>query len=306
MLEKKILEVLEERRFEGILQSELVKILNASKSRVSEVLKDLEDRGVVVRRREAGKNLRIWLSRYSKDSVKVGILRASEYARLISSGDFSFIVYGNAIDLTRDLALGRIEFGASPLITQVMFGIMMKNIRVLGVVAENGSGVVFGDERNGIYATTEMSAMEMNLRATREKLGVNSFRYCDGPDCLLDSLAEVEGIAIWEPYFTTTDREKIPFSEIVGDFPCCTLAVNRNFMEENESVASHILRGMKNSHIDIEKVAKVLGFDEGVIRDSVKSYRFAPDYSMEEIERYLKKGGIEISRESLSSVFEYF
>ncbi len=305
MLEKRILGVLEERKFEGILQSELVKVLNASKSRVSEVLKELEDRGIVVRKKEAGKNLRIWLSRYSKDRIKVGILRASEYARLISSGDFSFIVYGNAIDLTRDLALGRIEFGASPLITQVMFGIMMKNIRVLGVVAENGSGVVFGDERNGVFATTEMSAMEMNLRATRERLGVSSFRYCDGPECLINSLADVEGVAIWEPYFTTADREKIPFSEIVGDFPCCTLAVNMNFMEENESAASQILKGMRSSRIDAEKVAGVLGFDERVIRESVKSYRFAPDYSVEEIERYLKRSGVEISRESLSSVFEY-
>ena len=305
MLEKKVLEILERRGFEGILQSELVRELNASKSRVSEVLKSLEEKGTVVRRREAGKNLRIWLSKYSKDRVKIGILRATEYAKLISSGDFSFIVYGNAIDLTRDLALGRIEFGASPLVTQIMFGVMMKNIRILGVVAENGSGVVFCDEKNGVFATTEMSAMEINLRVTRERLGVRSFRYCDSPECLLSSVESVEGIAIWEPYFSRIEREKVPFSEIGGDFPCCTLAANQNFLRENEDVAEKIVRDMKAVAIDFDRVSEVLGFDKREIEESVGSYRFSPDYSLREIRDYLKRGGVEISKESLSGVFEY-
>lgn len=305
MLEKKILEILEERKFEGILQSELVRVLNASKSRVSEVLKSLEERGTIVRRKEAGRNLRIWLSEYSKSKVKIGILRASEYSKLISSGDFSFIVYENAIDLTRDLALGRIEFGASPLVTQIMFAVMMKNIRILCVVAENGSGVVFGDERNGIFATTEMSAMEMNLRATREEMGVKSFRYCDSPECLLYSIAEVEGIAIWEPYFSWIDRDKVPFNEIGDDFPCCTLAVNQNFLSENREDVETLVRNIKGASIDFEKVSGVLGFDVRLIERSVRSYNFSPEYTVREIEEYLKKGGVEISRESLSGVFEY-
>ncbi|AKG91934.1 putative transcriptional regulator [Geoglobus ahangari] len=305
MLEEEILRVLEERRFEGILQSDLVRLLKASKSRVSEVLRVLEKNGLIVREREAGKNLRIWLAEYSARRVKVGILRASEYAKLISAGEYSFIVYGNAIDLTRDLALGKIEFGASPLVTQIMFGVMMKNIKIVGVVAENGSGVVFGDEKNGVFATTEMSAMEMNLRATREKLGVRSFRYCDSPECLLSSLEGVEGIAIWEPYFTQIEREKLPFSEIVGDFPCCTLAVNAGFLRENEGEVENLVRGMSRASVDLNKVSRVLDFDRQVVERSLSSYRFAPSYTIEEVERYLKRGGVEISRESLSGVFEY-
>ncbi|WP_456477748.1 MarR family transcriptional regulator [Geoglobus ahangari] len=305
MLEEEILRVLEERRFEGILQSDLVRLLKASKSRVSEVLRVLEKNGLIVREREAGKNLRIWLAEYSARRVKVGILRASEYAKLISAGEYSFIVYGNAIDLTRDLALGKIEFGASPLVTQIMFGVMMKNIKIVGVVAENGSGVVFGDEKNGVFATTEMSAMEMNLRATREKLGVRSFRYCDSPECLLSSLGEVEGIAIWEPYFTQIEREKLPFSEIVGDFPCCTLAVNAGFLRGNEGEVENLVRGMSRASVDLDKVSRVLDFDRQVVEKSLSSYRFAPSYTLEEVERYLKRGGVEISRESLSGVFEY-
>ena len=304
MLEEKIIEVLEDRKFEGILQSELAKMLKASKSRVSEILKNLESDGEIVRKREVGKNYRVWLTKYSEGAVKIGILRAVEYAKLISSGNYSFIVYKNAIDLTRDLALGRIDICASPLITQVLFGIMMKNIRIFGVIAENGSGVVFGEEKNGIFATTEMSAMEMNLRVVRERLGVQAFRYCDSPECLLSSLSKAEGIAIWEPYFSSIKRDKIPFKELIGDFPCCTLAINTSFFEKRKEEAENILKNVKRAEIDTDAVSRVLNFTRSEIENSIKSYKFNPDYSIEDILNYLRRAGIGITMESISHIFK--
>ncbi len=306
MLEDRILQLLEDRKFEGILQSELPAILNASKSRISEVLSYLERQGVIVRRREAGKNLKVWLKEYSEGSTKVGILRAVEYAKLISSGDHSFIIYSNAIDLTRDLALGKIDIGASPLVTQVMFGVMMKTIQIRCVVAENGSGVVFGDADNGVFATTEMSAMEMNLRAVRDRLGIKGFRYCQSPECLISSLNGVEGIAIWEPYFSSMDREKIPFRELEGDYPCCTLAFNSGYIQRDPDGAEKFVREFERTGIDVEKVSSLTRFKPDEIRRGLKSYRFNPRYGFEDVVEYMKKGGIEISPESLSALFEDF
>ncbi|NOY11646.1 MAG: hypothetical protein GXO67_06130, partial [Archaeoglobi archaeon] len=97
----------------------------------------------------------------------------------------------------------------------------------------------------------------------------------------------------------------LPFSEIVGDFPCCTLAVNAGFLRENEGEVENLVRGMSRASVDLDKVSRVLDFDRQVVERSLSSYRFAPSYTFEEVERYLKRGGVEISRESLSGVFEY-
>ncbi len=306
MLEDRILELLEKKRFEGVLQSELPATLNASKSRISEVLSNLEQQGVVVRRREAGKNLKVWLRDYSEGSTKVGILRAVEYARLISSGEYSFIIYSNAIDLTRDLALGRIDIGASPLVTQVMFGVMMKTIQIRCVVAENGSGVVFGDSNNRVFATTEMSAMEMNLRAVKDRLGIKGFRYCQSPECLISSLPDVEGIAIWEPYFSSLNREKIPFNELEGDYPCCTLAFNTSYIQRSPEGAEKFVRDFEKAEIDVEKVSSLIEFRAEEVERALKSYKFNPRYSFEDVVEYMRRGGIEISPESLSALFQNF
>ncbi len=306
MLEDRILRILEERKFDGILQSDLPKILNASKSRISELLSDLEKQGIIIRKKEAGKNLKVWLKEYSEGSTKIGVLKAVEYAKLISSGDYTFIIYSNAIDLTRDLALGKIDIGASPLVTQVMFGVMMKTIAIKTVVAENGSGIVFGDATNKIFATTEMSAMEMNLRAVRDKLGIKGFMYCQSPDCLISSLPEVEGIAIWEPYFTSIKRDKISFKELEGNYPCCTLGFNKNYLQKNEEFVKMFLRDFEKAEVDVEKVSVLFGFDETDVKKSLKSYKFNPSYEFEDLVEYMKRGGIEISTESLSSVFQDF
>ena len=306
MLEDRILQILEKRKFDGILQAELPKILDASKSRISEVLSILEKQGIIVRRKEAGKNLKVWLKEYSEGSTKIGILRAVEYAKLVSAGEYSFIIYRNAIDLTRDLALGRIDIGASPLVTQIMFGVMMKTIKIKRVVAENGSGIVYGDSNNKIFATTEMSAMEMNLRAVKNKLGIEGFRYCQSPECLISSLSEVEGIAIWEPYFSSLNRDKIPFSELEGDYPCCTLAFNTDYLYRNFESVRSLLKDFERSKIDIAKVSSIFDFREYEIKTALKSYRFNPRYEFEDLVEYMKKGGLEISPESLSTVFDDF
>lgn len=301
MLEEKILKILQERRFEGVLQSELLKLTNASKSRISEVLQELENKGKIVRVRESGKAYRVWLKEFSKERVKVGILRATEYVKLTGVKDVEFIVYRNALELTRDLALGKLEFAASPLLTQIIFSTTMKTFKIAGIVAENGSGVVFGDEKNGVFATTEMSAMEMNLRVVRDRLGVKKFSYCDSLECLISGLKNLNGSAIWEPYFTTLEREKIPFNEITGDFPCCSIAVNNEFLNSKIEEVEGLLDAFRRAKPDYSRASKILGFDEEVLKKTAKSYRFNPEYSLDEISETIRRAGFEISRESLEN-----
>uniref|UniRef100_A0A7C4W4E3 Uncharacterized protein n=1 Tax=Geoglobus ahangari TaxID=113653 RepID=A0A7C4W4E3_9EURY len=305
MLEDKILKLLEDVKYEGILQGEIVKKLRASKSRVSEILKILENQGVIVRNVEVGKSYRVWLARYYPygDRLRLGILKSTEYSMVISAVDADFIVYENAIDLTRDLIMNRVDVAASPLITQVLFGIMMKNIRIFDVVAENGSGIVFG-EGKGLFGTSEMSAMEINLKAVRNEIPIRQIEYYSSPEKMIENLSRLEGIAIWEPYISMIENEKIYFKEIIGDTPCCTIAANEIAIKKKDDKINELLDKLKKCRIDFKKVSNILGFNEKLVRDSVKSYNFNPDYSLDEVVKYLKRGGIDLSRESLVKLFE--
>jgi len=189
--EEKILGLLRERKEEGILQSEISRVLGVSKSVVSEVLRRLEERGVIVRERVAGKSYRVWLSEFSPKPVeglmRVGILRASEYPHiLLACRDLGarVKVFDSAIDLTRSLSFGSIDIGVSPFVTQTLFALTLRSIKIHCVVAYNGSGLVmkkgvekcrrFGEDEKQIYryiipnCALSRIFVKMNLREITE------------------------------------------------------------------------------------------------------------------------------------------
>ncbi|ADC66149.1 conserved hypothetical protein [Ferroglobus placidus DSM 10642] len=305
---EKILDELRKSKERGLLQSELVRRIGASKSTVSDVLSELEGKGIVVREKEAGKSLRVWLAEFYpkpiKGKLKLGILKSSEYACLLSRFRGIVRVYNNAMDLTRDLVLGRIDLAASPFVTQVMFGVMMKNIRIVRGVAYNGSGVVFGDEKNGIFGSSELSAMEIMLRLVKDEIGLKKFRYFSSPEEMISSLKYLNGIGIWEPYFSSLDRDKVFFKDIIGDHPCCTLAVNVESFEENKSLIKDFLADYDKAKPNAEKLAEICGFSKEDVEKSLKSYIFVKEVREDELIDFLKLAKIEISRESLESLFE--
>jgi len=81
-IEEKIIRLLENGE---ALQSSIYRALDVSKSRVSEVLKDLEERNII-RRERIGKNYVVSLNSYIRESgnlLKIGIIRSSEYGYII-------------------------------------------------------------------------------------------------------------------------------------------------------------------------------------------------------------------------------
>ncbi len=305
---ERILSELRRSKERGLLQSELVKRLRVSKSTISEALAKLEKAGVVVREVEAGKSLRVWLKEFYpkpiKGLLKLGILKASEYACVLDSFEGLVRVYDNAIDLTKDLVLGRIDLAASPFVTQVMFGVMMKNLKILRSVAYNGSGIVFGGAENGIFGSTELSAMEIMLRIVKDEIGLKKFEFFSTPESMISSLGKLNGIAIWEPYFSSISGDKKFFREFIGDHPCCTLAVNVNSLEENGDLIEEFLERYDKSKPNIERVAEKCGFAKDDVERSISSYKFVKEIREDDLVEFLKLARIEVSEESLKTVLE--
>ncbi len=292
--EERILKLLKDRKEEGILQSEIVSELGLSKSTVSEILRRLEEEGVVVRERVAGKSMRVWLSEYSpkpvRGLIRVGVLRASEYPHvLLACEDLGarVKVFESAIDLTRALAFGSIDVGVSPFVTQTLFALTLRSIRIHRIVAYNGSGVVMKEDikRCKRFATSELSAMESNLKLFLERLGILDveFKYFSSPETMIDRFrkCEFDAMAIWEPYFTMMDYYKIEFREVIGDFPCCSLASNVQF--QDRGLLESFLNKLEGYAKDFDRrkgariVARVMGFDEDIVLKSFDSYCFSAD-----------------------------
>lgn len=302
---EKIKEILERSGEEGILQSQISTLTGLSKSTVSETLSALEEKKEIVRKKVSGKSFRVWLVKYSPEPVKgvarVGILRASEYPRVIRASkklNAHIRVYGSSIELTKDLVHGIVDIAASPFITQAFFGILMKNITIVRKVAMNGSGLVFSGIESDYWGCSEFSTMERNLRKYNELKGLKGkIRYFRSPESMIKSLGELKAIAIWEPYFTMLEGKKELFSEQLGDYLCCTLAVSNSFLEQNSDLLEIFLKEFDRAKVggkDGEVLAELIGFPANIVVKSFENYDFYPEqeFKREELEE-LRFGGLE-------------
>ena len=272
---------------------------------VSEILSWLEGEREVVRRRASAKSYRGWLSKYSPEPVggllRFGILKASEYPKVVAAADkvgAILRVYDSSIDLTKDLVHGHVDMAASPFVTQAFFGVLMKTIKIVRKVAMNGSGIVFSESESKWWGCSEFSTMERNLRRYMEiKSLEGNIRYFKSPESMINSLDELRGIAIWEPYFTMIEGKKEPFNEVLGDFICCTLAVNLAFSEINPDLMEEFLNEFdraKAGKKEAEMLSELIGFPADIIRKSFESYIFDLEQSLTKKElEDLRFGGIE-------------
>ncbi len=303
--ESRIKALLESAGEEGVLQSEIHEKLGLSKSTVSEILSWLEVEKEVVRKKVSGRSYRVWLSKYSPEPVegllRVGILKASEYPKVVAAADkvgAILRVYDSSIDLTKDLVHGHVDMAASPFVTQAFFGVLMKTIKIIRKVAMNGSGIVFSESESKWWGCSEFSTMERNLRRYMEVKSLEgNIRYFKSPESMINSLDELRGIAIWEPYFTMIEGRKEPFNEVLGNFTCCTLAVNLAFSEINPDLMEEFLNEFdraKAGKKEAEMLSELIGFPADIIRKSFESYIFYLEQSLTKKElEDLRFGGIE-------------
>ncbi|MEM0330229.1 MAG: winged helix-turn-helix transcriptional regulator [Archaeoglobaceae archaeon] len=300
--ENKIISLLERAKERGELQSDIARKLNLSKSTVSEILSFLEEKKIIARVEVSPKSYRVWLSKFYPQPIegvlRIGILKASEYVRVVSAGKkvgAIFKIYQNGIEATKDLVHGLVDVVASPFVTQAFFGVLMKNITIFRPIAMNGCGVIFSNGRD--FGCSEFSTMERILRKFMKVSGIEErIRYFNSPEDMIAELPNLRGVAIWEPYLTMLPGKAEYFSSILGDFLCCSLAVNNEFFEKNRDIFDSFVKEYdKSSPKDgVEDLAALIGFSRDLIGKSLHSYNFEVDFECfkKEMEE-LRFGGIE-------------
>src|SRR5579885_1074784 len=149
-VKEKILDLLKISR--EVYQSELVRATGFSKSRVSEVLSELEKKNLIVRT-NVGRNSKIVLktniARRGK-IIRLGFVRAAEYPFLVPlrnilrerSYQLEFVVRENGIDVMMDLLFARVDAAIAPALTQFVFYSIGTPLKIIGPAGSGGSSLL--------------------------------------------------------------------------------------------------------------------------------------------------------------------
>jgi predicted transcriptional regulator len=274
-VERAILEVLNSG--EETFQSDLVRQTGYSKSRVSEVLSSMEEKGLISRN-HLGKNCKIapviGEDNYSgrktsrtraddkKEKIKghltLGLIRASEYPFIIVFEKLlrqrfgiklQPIVYENGLRLSRDLSQFKIDLGIAPVVTHFVFFSTGSPIKMIAPAGSGGASILARSSADLggslTIATTKLSTMELRLRSCMNRGDVSRdsrVQYYQSPKRMIDAVlrGEVDATCIWEPYGTQLKRNR-KMKKLINceDEPCCALAAG-NYLEPTlaEQIAS--------------------------------------------------------------------
>ena len=320
MAEEAIMRFLIERGGRGALQSEISESLGFSRSTISYFLSRLESEGKIVRKREPNVGYRVWLRGFESDSklLKIGIVRAAEYpfifelkSSLEDKGYSVYVkVYDDGVALMSDLVVGKIDAGFSPLITQLMFYAAFRGrFKIVASGVSGGGSIILrrGVELSDVKkaGSTMASTMDACLKAYLRDKGLSDVEviYFDNPRSMIEALDKgvVQMLSIWEPYSSILEvkghRRIARFTDYLGDFPCCVLAINPIDEESLNSIIEELKRALsrKNYTSEVSKLSNLLGVDLRLIQKCIKEYEFHSEFTIKEVKEYLRNVGLEMT-----------
>ncbi|MEM4032465.1 MAG: hypothetical protein QW501_03060 [Zestosphaera sp.] len=319
---EKVLEALRARAGELVPQSYLHKSLRTSRSRVSEVLSELEREGLVTRVR-VGSQYLVKLLDFSGEPVgrlktlHVGIVWSSEYpflslfAKKVKeklNAVIKISVFASSVQATKALVLGDLELALTPAITQLYFYAVFKDFKMIGGGAYGGSKVLVKDSVNAHTTySSELSTMDL-VRSLTTREGIiptdTLTKYFRSPEEILKAAytGAAKYVVVWHPIYRRLEEigyREVLRSEELGVTYCCTLAASNTVPKEMRRALSRIYRESLEEYVKapekwVEWYALQVGIPRDVVADSLKEYRVNPSLSRVELYRYASRIPIEI------------
>ncbi len=312
--------VVEALKFGEAYQADLVRATGFSKSRVSEVLTKLERDGVIGRT-HVGKNYVVYLKspppERRQGKVTLGIIRSAEYPyvvplkkRLYEKGiDLEIKVYDNGIDVMKELSMGKLDFGISPMVMQLFFYFLESPIKIIAPAGAGGASIVSGKylSEHPRVASTKLSTMELLVRTTVSGavMGeVGDMSYARSPESLVKMLEEgrAEAIGIWEPYVTMLTEmgfHKLTDYSDFGEHYCCTLASHSSLPEKTVSAVVSAFRDAlsayrSNPDTYLAPYSALIGMPYKLVLKAASAYTYPDDLSASVMLRQIEQAGIRV------------
>lgn len=331
-LRNKILHLIRRSRHLGISQRDIELTLDISKSYCSEVVTSLEKEGKVIRRRGEGRDVRFYVPDFFPGSihglVRVGMLKSSEYIPIMGSileqfGEektrVKFRFYNGVLDLLNDFGGRALDLCLAPTTALTFSAIIRGDIKILTGTASGGSGVIQQDdpERDNILSTETSSMIALALKSKIPEAFSTVETYDDPDDGMKRFSAERFGkIAIWEPYFSHILKDPgysvfVSYSDVLDDFPCCSLAAGAVFFEGNRGALLKLVEkyrdfggagkaGNQALSNATKLVARATKFEAEFLSSTLASYNFT---STRIDRRQLPILGITISERQAEEIF---
>ncbi len=275
-------------------QAEISRHFNLSRSRISEILSELEGEKKISKRKISERTIEISLNR--TENLIVGILPSSEYVYLIEALEREGIrylirVFNNSLEGFKELILGHIDILASPLVSGYIFYLSDGRIKPLMGISKGGGGVIKRNPK-GYLGTTPFSKMDRISKSEKNY----EILYFKSVEDLIKSLGEgkVDAISIWEPFLTMEGGVSVDKSEL-----CCALFTTTvtDILEKLKKTYCQIVKSGQIPKAGIEKLSNILKVDENIIEKSLNSYEFTCEIKTEDLQKQLSAMGIGIIKD---------
>ncbi len=320
-LRERILLLLQEHP-EGLRQADIARALSASRSRVSEVISELERSGIVKKISEGGV-VKVVLAKTGlkkgidkTKTLKLGIIWSSEYPFVAPFAKklrnqlgykLEVIVYSNGLDATWDLVSGKINLALTPMVTQLLYASLTNKLRIIGSGASGGASIIYNPRgREGWGASTKASTMDLCLTRGWKLIGREEEHreYVGSGKELVRKIirGEVEVVAIWEPLASKLKnmgyKEITTCSELEVNH-CCTLAANtfmdRELLEKVGIIYRDALREfIRNPSRWLEWYSAKTGISVDVLKHDIQYYVFKDYIEVEKSINLIRDTGLKI------------
>ncbi len=327
---KSVLDILS-RHPDGVPQSFLYRALPVSKSYISIVLRELEERGVVYRIRIGNTYIvrlaKPFSNRFHGKKLVIGVVWSSEYLflghfakllRNVLSMDLDVKVYPNAVSATVSLALGEVDAVLSPLITQLYLYPILKSFKIVGGGA-SGGGFIY-EVSSGVgdaVASSEMSTMDLCRAVATEKkvIDTRNVVYFSNPQQPIEIVKKKSAkyIVAWHPI--THEIEKLSTKMIADCFEfeeikhCCTLAISNSIpLETIDKIANIYRKAINDFRKEPEKFldwySTTTGIEISLLKKALSIYQYNEYIDRKNIDKLLQFINIKIPHISkLEEVF---
>ena len=309
-----VIKLLKELGGEFINQSFIHKVLGVSKARVSEVLQELEDEGLVVRRR-LGNQYLVRLTSPStghglRKTIRLGIVWSSEYPFIapfirdleLRHGLRVLVrVYESALETLNSLIRGDVELVLAPLVTEIHFYSAFRNLKIIGGGAYDGSAILHNPEAGSeAIASSYLSTMDaLRAIALREgDIDAEETLYFRHPKDVvrLAVKGRAKYLVVWHPLLKELVsrglREVLRPSDLGINY-CCTLAASTALPYKLRKVLRReYLNALEEFSRSPSKwfdwYSTIVGIPSDVVRDGWRLYRLNPDIGRDDLMRTLK------------------
>ncbi len=210
----------------------------------------------------------------------------------------------------KDLAMGRLDFGISPTISQIFFAYAGFPVKVIAP-AGSGGGYLFSNatDKKPKALSSRLSTMEMILRTAVNSSIIRDpaqVSYFDDPRKAVNDYLQgkANAITIWEPFAGMLRaeglKETYSYSEI--EHYCCTLSAHSSLKENLiESFKNDFYRSISvyERNRDAFAYSALLGLPYGLVEGSLNNYIYHHNVDLKMLERQLAYAGVSIPSSSI-------